>query len=1053
MTFNRQHTLQLLALVFIVVLASTTLTPLQAQDTLKAFPGAEGFGTNTVHGRGGEVIPVTNLNDSGAGSLRAALEASGPRIVVFRVSGIIELNDQIRIDDPYVYLAGQSAPGDGITIKGARLVIDTHDVVIRFVRIRPGDNPSEPTSNSRDAITIQSNDAYNIVIDHSSISWAMDENISTWGPVRDVTLQWNIVSEGLPNPLTSSDSHSMAILIGDRATNISIHHNLMAHNSERTPYLRSGSLSDIVNNVIYNWGEKGAQASTPGFYRDPIRMNFVNNYFKEGADTDNREFNIKLDNTRSGSGFYFSGNIGPSRPNNNGDEYAITNMDADRYKLSNPLSVPPVTIWDTTEAYEFVLAGAGATYPIRDSVDARVVNDARNGTGRLIDRVAETPGYHNFRPAQPPADADLDGMPDQWELARGLDPNNRNDAAVDRNNDGYTNIEEYLNEIVADVMSNVRGDTDNPTPVPQPTEEPIEPDQPDEPDVPDAPVTQLAVTGFVLVNAGTNQDVRPLVNGDTLQLDSLPVNLSIRATTDGPTGSVSFSTPQESNFWIENVTPYAINGDTDGNYNAYPLPAGDYQLQATPYTERNAQGEQGTPLSVNFTIADTNDDPESVPVENPSEPDDEPQTSPAQITDLVLVDAQTNQDIRPIINGDTLNLTELPPQLTLRAVTDGNVQVVTFGYVDEPILQTEGEAPYAFNGDTNGDNYRPAEFRPGTNVIVTRAYADSDADDTPSDELTLGFTVVTENTPPPTPEVPTVTGFVLVNADTNQDIRTLSNSDTIDLTQLPPNLSLRVTTAPAQVGSVAFSTPNNSNFRTENVAPYALNGDTNGDYVPVQFSEGTTALTAVAYTEEDRQGLGGRPLQINFNVINPTEVVVQPDTPPNNDDSTQAPGLDQPDAPNTPQPPSNPNPDPPSNPDPNPNPPSNPDPNPDPTSNPNPQPTGLAVTSFTLVNADTDQDIRTVNNGATLDLSDLPDNLTFRANVSGDVQSVRFQFTGSPSSNTEGEAPYALAGDVNTDDYKPMPTMSTGQHQLTATARGDGGERSDPYTITFQVRE
>jgi pectate lyase len=435
-------------LVLLLVLTLATHQTSEAQGNIKAFPGAEGHGTYTTHGRGGEVIAVTNLNDAGTGSLRDAVSKRGPRIIVFEVSGTIRLDSHIRIKNPYVYIAGQTAPGDGIALQGAGLIVETHNVLIRFLRVRPGDARRGPAGHQRDAIAVAKSGIYNVVIDHNSFSWAVDENTSIWYPAQNVTYSWNIISEGLMDSIHREGKHSMGMLIGRDAQNISIHHNLFAHNNERNPMIKANTSTDIVNNVIYNWGKQGLTSAG----RTPVYTNIVNNYFKKGPDSQPWEFFINNDGSGppGSSEFYLSGNIGPNRPNNNMDEWAISRFAPGRYRHDRPHRFEPVTTWSAVEAYERVLEGAGAIYPGRDAVDHRIVNDVREGGGRIIDRVSQTPGYPTLRSATPPRDTDGDGMPDSWECERGLNPGNPNDNIADRNNDGYTNIEEYINELAGD---------------------------------------------------------------------------------------------------------------------------------------------------------------------------------------------------------------------------------------------------------------------------------------------------------------------------------------------------------------------------------------------------------------------------------------------------------------------------------------------------------------------------------------------------------------------------------------------------------------------------
>ena len=225
---------------------------------LSAFPGAAGFGSDTPGGRGGEVLFVTNLNDSGPGSLRAACESGGPRIVIFRVGGTIELTSDISITRPFLTIAGQTAPGDGICLKNTRsnkraaLIISTHDVVVRYLRVRPGAS-DRPSCCLRGIALV--NGAHDVVVDHCSLSWAVDELFTVWGGVHDVSLQWCFLTEALNRSNHEEGPHSCGALLGNRMSqNFTLHHNLFAHNSQRNPRIKCGGVVDVVNNVVYNFG-------------------------------------------------------------------------------------------------------------------------------------------------------------------------------------------------------------------------------------------------------------------------------------------------------------------------------------------------------------------------------------------------------------------------------------------------------------------------------------------------------------------------------------------------------------------------------------------------------------------------------------------------------------------------------------------------------------------------------------------------------------------------------------------------------------------------------
>ena len=427
-------------------------------SSIPAFPGAEGFGANSVGGRGGSVIEVTNLNDSGPGSLRVAVEAEGPRIVVFRTGGTIELQSCLDVTNPFITIAGQTAPGGGITLKNhpshkrTPLRIFTHDVIIRYIRSRPG--PSTRKSSNVDAMGILGNGAYNVIIDHCSASWATDETMSTWYDLHDITIQWCIISEGLYDSTHSEGPHSMGILLGsDGGRNISVHHNLFAHNHERNPRIKTTGLVDFVNNVVYNYGCAAGWLSND--YGD-LPVNYVGNFVKMGSDSDPSLYEIEI-SSPTGSftiSLHVNGNIGPHRPSDDMDESLVVSPEDRQWIVPTRHNAPLVTTTSAFEAYDQVLADAGATvgldsqgnsYWRRDTVDERIVNDVRNGTGSIIDDPSDVGGWPELAAGTAPMDADHDGMPNEWEYLWGFHPCNPSDGPGDADEDGYTNVEEYLN--------------------------------------------------------------------------------------------------------------------------------------------------------------------------------------------------------------------------------------------------------------------------------------------------------------------------------------------------------------------------------------------------------------------------------------------------------------------------------------------------------------------------------------------------------------------------------------------------------------------------------
>ncbi len=426
----------------------------QPATSVPAFPGAEGYGAASIGGRGGRVIEVTNLNDSGPGSLRAAVEAGGPRIVVFRVSGTIELQSRLKIANPYITIAGQTAPGDGICLKNYQFQVATDHVIVRYMRFRPGDNQGVEL----DALWVSA--GRNIIIDHCSASWAVDETLSVAAEpdvLGYVTIQWCLITESLNCSVHIKDCHGYASLVrGGWGNGYTFHHNLYAHHRGRSPRPGNynawyqdgeGLIFDFRNNVVYNWG--GSYAGYNADSDSITKMNFVGNYYQQGPDSsDDCAFREECTYSRA----YFSDNwmngSCPSDPWSLVRFDGFTSAEITTYQQSSPIPVAPVFTDDAFTAYELVLADAGAAFPQRDAVDSRVINDVIYGTGGIIDDEAEVGGWPVLESGVPPVDTDHDGMPDDWELRLSLDPHDASDANGDRDDDGYTNIEEHINWIL-----------------------------------------------------------------------------------------------------------------------------------------------------------------------------------------------------------------------------------------------------------------------------------------------------------------------------------------------------------------------------------------------------------------------------------------------------------------------------------------------------------------------------------------------------------------------------------------------------------------------------
>jgi len=416
-----------------------------------AFPGAEGFGQYARGGRGGRVIKVTNLDDNGPGSLRQAVVAQGSRTVVFEVSGIIDLERDMDIHRGNLTIAGQTAPGDGITLRGYALNVYADDVVIRYIRVRPGDDAGVEL----DAISVKKGN--NIIIDHCSASWATDETLSiapsrfdTLRLIDNVTVQWSIISESLNYSVHSKGEHGYGTLLrGNDGARYSMHHNLWAHHRARMPrpgnYLDRksdpvGPLFDIRNNVFYNWGGKysGYNADTESL----SRYNFVGNYYLAGPDS---LAPVAFDESNVHASLYFAGNWMNGKAID--DPLSVVRLPDGGVLATREHSHESRTTDAADVAYRSVLNTAGASH-VRDAVDRRVVAEVVAGSGRIIDKVSEVGGWPAHETAPAPLDSDNDGMPDEWEAGAGLDGKDASDGRLDPDGDGYTNLEDYLNSLV-----------------------------------------------------------------------------------------------------------------------------------------------------------------------------------------------------------------------------------------------------------------------------------------------------------------------------------------------------------------------------------------------------------------------------------------------------------------------------------------------------------------------------------------------------------------------------------------------------------------------------
>lgn len=499
---------------------------------LPAFPGAAGFGSTTPGGRGGVVIEVTNLNDDGPGSLREAINTTGARTIVFRTGGIIELQSDLQLTEPFVTIAGQTAPGDGIVLKNFALSVFTHDIIIRGMRFRPGDDPDGESPDIRDCLTLQAGTDH-VIIDHCSFSWSIDENVSL-STINQVTIQWCIISEGLFKNRHPKGPHSMGLLIAFGSHHTSVHHNVLAHNNGRSPLIMGGTNHEFVNNIIYDWGYSSEFLENG----ELLEVDILGNYWKPlTVPADEHPLVLDFDSsTAFGSRIFCEENIDPNGLFLTPAEIQAFGGNAIIFSDTSLMDTNTgIIFYPATVAFDSVLADAGALHPQRDITDLRIINDVHDSTGGLLDCIYPDPilldsgnvlsgtdssiiyqinvipaisaegrkveitngtgagqvrygvdvkvldsanaiveaiidipwttvpdstsvyeviaecehslgSYPAYSSGTPYTDTDHDGMPDDWETANGLDPNDPADAnGTDIDSTGYTNLEVYLN--------------------------------------------------------------------------------------------------------------------------------------------------------------------------------------------------------------------------------------------------------------------------------------------------------------------------------------------------------------------------------------------------------------------------------------------------------------------------------------------------------------------------------------------------------------------------------------------------------------------------------
>jgi hypothetical protein len=487
----------------------TFALPIAAKEKTPAFPGAEGFARYITGGRGGTVYHVTSLADDGsAGTLRWAVSKSGTRTIVFDVSGTIHLTSALPINQSNVTIAGQTAPGDGICVTDYPFNIKANNVIVRYIRIRLG-NTNVTVDGADGWDGFGGFDQSEIMIDHCSISWSIDECCSVLGN-KTSTVQWCLVSQSLQDAGHSKGSHGYGGNWG--GSGASFHHNLMCHHESRVPRLgprpttQMDERMDMRNNVLYNWGGNGCYGG------ENMNVNIVNNYYKPGPATAQRSTTIQRRIAGIGirtteyvtnspdyapalhkwGKFFVDGNVNSkySDVTNDNWTYGIYNQISssdndglytqttkDTMKLSAPIAFIHTTTHDAATAYTKVLKYAGCCIN-RDWIDTLMIHDTTYGvatytgtSGKFTGDATNHPGIidsqYDNKPADAaadwspwptlssttaPTDTDGDGMPDTWETAHGLNPNDASDGNT-VGSDGYTNLENYLNGIVTNITS------------------------------------------------------------------------------------------------------------------------------------------------------------------------------------------------------------------------------------------------------------------------------------------------------------------------------------------------------------------------------------------------------------------------------------------------------------------------------------------------------------------------------------------------------------------------------------------------------------------------
>ena len=459
-------------------------------ESAPAFPGAEGHGRFTTGGRGGQVYHVTRLADDGQpGSFRHACNQSGKRTIVFDVSGTIYLTSELRLKNGNVSILGQTAPGDGVCIADYPFSIAASNVIIRYMRFRLGNRNVA----NHEGDGLGGMDQQNIVIDHCSVSWSVDECLSVYGS-KNISVQWCYVDQSMVASGHSKGNHGYGGNWG--GSGASYHHNLLAHHTSRTPRLgprpstQTDERMDLRNNVIYNWGGEGCYGG------EGMKVNIVNNYYKPGPGTPSGTKGMRIaaigirtseythhDTDKPNDWdkmwhvwgkYYVNGNVNTkysdvtsdnwtygmyNQINDSKVDYTYTQETKDTMRIEKPIAYGYITTHTAQTAYEMVTRYAGASYR-RDSHDSYITDDVLTGTAKysgagqegkgFINNQDEAGGWPELASTEAPADTDQDGIPDEWETRYGLDPNNTNDGRVCSLDEKgyYTNLEVYCNSLV-----------------------------------------------------------------------------------------------------------------------------------------------------------------------------------------------------------------------------------------------------------------------------------------------------------------------------------------------------------------------------------------------------------------------------------------------------------------------------------------------------------------------------------------------------------------------------------------------------------------------------